>query len=82
MFSKKEYRPKTRKIKLTVEMPDGAAQLVLDLRNPADNFSSFDPILREAIAKTIRRYPNTGADWWIGPEAVLGTIENYITGGK
>lgn len=67
-----------RIVQLTVETPDGSKAYVHELRDMADNFDSFDQELREAIATAIRRYPNTDAAWWIGPEAVLGIIEEHL----
>lgn len=34
--------------------------------------------LREQIAHSIRRYPNSDAEWWIGPEAVLARVEEHL----
>lgn len=39
----------------------------------------YNAELRQAVADAIRRFPNTEAQWWIGPEAVLGAVEKFLT---
>lgn len=38
----------------------------------------YNQQLREDVAAAIRRFPDTNAKWWIGPEAVLAVVEQYI----
>lgn len=53
-------------------LPDGSTC-------PADEpYQHFAHDLREQVAEAIRRYPNADAEWWIGPEAAIGVVEDYL----
>lgn len=38
----------------------------------------YNEDLRAAVATAIQRYPNSEAEWWIGPEAVLHKVEKFL----
>lgn len=43
-----------------------------------DGEDHYDHDLREAVAQAIRRFPNTDAPQWIGPESVLARVEEHL----
>lgn len=58
---------------------DAGDEPVVDvLHDLATTNWAYDPELRAAVAEKIRRFPNTDAPHWIGPEAVLGVVERFL----
>jgi hypothetical protein len=52
--------------------------MVNPLRCEAHDGDHFHHELRGKVAAAIREYPNADAEWWIGPEAVLGEVERHL----
>lgn len=53
-------------------------QRALRCHECADGANHYDHDLRDRVAEAIRGAPNTEAPWWIGPESVLGAIEEFL----
>lgn len=53
-------------------------QSPLRCRTCPDGADHYDHDLREQIAQSIKRFPNTDAAQWIGPESVLGRVEEHL----
>ena len=66
-------------IELRFQTTDFEEDTAIDaMRDTSHGNWPYNAELRAAVAEAIRRFPNTEAQWWIGPESVLGAVEKFL----